>query len=258
MTRRPGREVAAPAPGRSAALGFLCMLPLLLAYEATQAGGSRSAAEAALSLPLAPFGEAAGAVRLALLLAAGLLALGFAWRAGPGLVPRLLRVTSEGVLAALLLGPLLVLLLHLLGVDASGLAFTAPGGSPTLAQAARLLGGAAYEEILFRLGAQSLAFLLVLRVVRRAGLGERAGRGVADVVSIGVASLFFAAAHLSDLTAFLGAGGEPFDGAVFTWRACAGMLLGVLFRWRGPGVAAWAHGPFNLALLLGAGPDVFL
>ena len=36
------------------------------------------------------------------------------------------------------------------------------------------------------------------------------------------------------------------------------ILLGLLFRWRGVGVTAWTHGLFNLALLLGAGPDVFL
>ena len=38
--------------------------------------------------------------------------------------------------------------------------------------------------------------------------------------------------------------------------ALAGILLGLLFRWRGPGVAAWSHGLFNLALLLGIDPDV--
>ena len=74
---------------------------------------------------------------------------------------------------------------------------------------------------------------------------------------LGSATLF-AAAHLAAYTAWLGPGGEPYDASVFTWRLLAGILLGLVFRWRGPGVAAWTHGLFNLALLLGAGPDVFL
>ena len=53
-------------------------------------------------------------------------------------------------------------------------------------------------------------------------------------------------------------GGEVFSAPVFTWRLAAGILLGLLFRWRGIGAAAWAHGIFNLALSIGAGPDVFL
>jgi hypothetical protein len=56
----------------------------------------------------------------------------------------------------------------------------------------------------------------------------------------------------------LGRGGEPFRAAVFTWRLFAGILLGTLFRWRGPGVAAWSHALFDLFLSTGAGPDVFL
>ena len=36
----------------------------------------------------------------------------------------------------------------------------------------------------------------------------------------------------------------------------AGILLGLVFRLRGPGVAAWAHGLFNVALLVGVDPDV--
>ena len=41
------------------------------------------------------------------------------------------------------------------------------------------------------------------------------------------------------------------------WRLLAGILLAGLFRWRGLGVCAWAHGLFNLGLVLGAGPGVF-
>jgi len=35
----------------------------------------------------------------------------------------------------------------------------------------------------------------------------------------------------------------------------AGMCLALLFRWRGLAACAWAHAFFNLALVLGAGPE---
>jgi hypothetical protein len=35
-----------------------------------------------------------------------------------------------------------------------------------------------------------------------------------------------------------------------------GLALGLIFRWRGPGVAAWAHALFNVALWIGIDPDV--
>ena len=82
-------------------------------------------------------------------------------------------------------------------------------------------------------------------------------QGLPASLSLLGSSLAFAAFHLEACVAWLGVGGDPFEPAIFTYRVLAGMLLGLLFRWRGPGVAAWAHGLFNLGLLLGAGPDVF-
>ncbi len=83
-------------------------------------------------------------------------------------------------------------------------------------------------------------------------------RAGADGLAIAASATVFAASHLGVFTQVLGPGGEPFRAGVFTWRLLAGILLGTLFRWRGPGVAAWAHALFDLFLSIGAGPDVFL
>ena len=63
-------------------------------------------------------------------------------------------------------------------------------------------------------------------------LGEVAGL-------LGSAALF-SAFHLAVFVAWLGPGGEEFDLPIFTYRALAGMLLAILFRWRGPDVARWS------------------
>ena len=129
---------------------------------------------------------------------------------------------------------------------------------PGLQRTALVFGGAAYEELVFRLGLYSAAFLLARRTASFFGLPLRGARLCAEGAAVLVSSLAFAAFHLEGALRWLGQGGEPFDAGLFLWRALAGALLALLFRWRGFGVAGWAHGLFNVSLLLGAGPGVFL
>ena len=120
------------------------------------------------------------------------------------------------------------------------------------------MGGAAFEELLFRVALYGALFVLARRLVSFFGAGELVARWSAEVLSVLGSALGFAAFHLSVVSSRIGPGGYDWDPALFTWRALAGVLLAVIFRWRGPGVAAWSHGLFNLAVLLGAGPEVFL
>jgi hypothetical protein len=264
---RPSDERPPPArEQRGLALAFLSMLPMFLAYEVGRAadpGAGRNTSELVLVQLAELFGSAADPLRRVALLLCGAWAFTAVFRRELGLVPRLARVALEGAGAALLLGPLLVVLVHALGLAAepSELSSGAPAAAPSLARAARILGAAAWEETAFRLGLFSLAWLVLFRAASFLA-GTRAGGAwtgaLAELGAALVSSAAFAAFHLEAFTSWLGEGGEPFRAAVFTWRFAAGMLLVGLFRWRGLGVAAWAHGLFNLAMFLGAGPDVFL
>ena len=261
---KPGGERAGEPGGPSLALGFLALVPLIAAHEWGAETLQRSVVNFAallLALPLAPLGEhalVASWAAYALLAAASLIVL---FRAEYALLPRLLRVGGEGALAAIVLGPLLVFLcwaLQLTG-EGSALRSSPPAHMPQLAWAAVLCGGAAFEEIVFRLGVLSLVYLAVRRGVLALGAAPRAASLAAEFAGLSISAVVFAASHLRFVvTGLAGAGGEPFDGAIFTWRVLAGILLGILFRWRGMGVAAWAHALFNLALTIGAGPEVFL
>jgi hypothetical protein len=238
------------------------MLPLFIAYEWSVASGSpwRNAAERLASLPLGPLGGWARPARWLLLAAAAVAGFAAARRRGWPLGRAVLRVPLEGALAAVVLGPALLAAMALSGQDPGALGLgSAPAGSfPDLARTAYFFGGAAWEELVFRVGAFSLAFLLLHRSIQALGLGPAPARWIAEGVSLVGSALLFASFHLADATRFLGVGGEAFDAALFAWRSAAGLLLGVLFRLRGPGVAAWAHGLYNAALLLGGGPAVFL
>lgn len=249
--------LAGPAPGwrTGLALGFLAMLPLLVAYELSDTG-NRSTAEMILSLALRPLGELEVVGRRLLLAGAGLVSLVVAARGGRALGPALGRIALEGAALALVLGPALVGLMHLCDVAPPRL--TDPEAVPAGERSAFVFGAAAWEELLFRVGGYSALYLLVRRPLLVAGCADRLATAAGELAGIAGSTLLFAGAHLAAFTAWLGPGGEPYDPSVFTWRLLAGILLALVFRWRGPGVAAWTHGLFNLALLLGAGPDVFL
>ena len=122
----------------------------------------------------------------------------------------------------------------------------------------RQLAALASEELCFRVGGYGILYLVARAALAGLGAQGRLGDAAAEGVGLLGSSLVFAAAHLRRFTAWLGPGGAEFDPTRFTWLVLAGILLGLIFRLRGPGVAAWAHGLFNVALLVGVDPDVIL
>ena len=251
------------APLRAVPIGYLALVPLLLAYEASLGQGvghRRNVAEMLFGLALRPAGELEATLRVALLLGLGGLALAFLRGGVPRNLALLFRTVLEGALVALVLGPLLLLLQNLLldGASPTFLADPGPGSVPSLARVAFVVGGAGYEELVFRLGAYSLCFLVARTVAHFLGAPLVAARLSGDVAGILGSAALFAGAHVRGFAAFLGYEGQPFDAHLFAWQFASGVCLAALFRWRGIGVAAWAHALFNLALVLGAGPGVFL
>lgn len=267
MKARPRPEPALPPEppsvvGRDLAHGLLACLPLFLLYEAglavTGAEVGRNAAELLLGRALAVLGPWQDAARRILLLLVALVAAVRLRRAGEPLVRDGLRQVAEGLFAAIALGPLLVAAMAPFDVSLVELDPTLPRPHVelSLAGAARLVGGAVWEELLFRVAVYGALFLVVRRLVAFFGapLGIAAASG--EVAALVGSALVFAAFHLAAVSRPLGLGGEPFDAGAFLWRTLAGLSLAGLFRWRGLGVAAWAHGLFNFALALGSGPGV--
>lgn len=97
-------------------------------------------------------------------------------------------------------------------------------------------GAGVYEEVLFR-------FLLMggLMVLLRKAFA--AGVAVALAIAVPLSALLFSAAHHT-------IGGEPFDRAIFLYRAGMGCVLGLLFHFRGLGIAAYAHAFYNAFLIV--------
>ena len=250
MSERPEREAGLAA-------GLVGMTPLLLAYEVAQRSGLswRNSSERLATGALETLGSWEETARLAAVLAVGALAVAACLRDGLPLVPLIGRQLVRGGLWALLLGPLLVLSLMLLDHQ---VAVHASGGSPDGLEVVGAVSGAAWEELVFRVGAYGVLFLASRRLALFAGVAERVARWAAEGVGLLGSAALFAAFHLELFSGWLGSGGEEFCAAAFTFRFIAGILLGLLFRWRGPGVSAWSHGLFNLSLAVGVSPGVLV
>lgn len=243
-------EFAPPELSRTLRFGVLSMAPLFLLYELSVASGGagrRAAAEAFLVLPLEPLARGdVTPIRRAAVAVGLLLALLLSWRRLDRLGARVLRVVVEGALGALLLGPLLTF--------TTGAGGTGPwaGGDAgrSFPSVGLAMGGAAYEELLFRIMLLALAFVLLRVGLRATGMRDRpAGFAAASAAAV-LSAVAFAACHLEWVTRVLGPGGEAFHGGVFLWRSVAGLYLAFLVLWRGVGVAAWAHAFYNLSVLV--------
>lgn len=248
------------SPLRSLSLGWLAMMPLFAAYElALLAEGSvrRNTGELALGLALRALGDRAMYARWIGLLVCALIAAIVCKRRGVAIAAGAGRIFLEGLAIAVVLGPLLVVVLRTFG-HRLDITWDPTAHPPQVNEAALLFGGSAWEELLFRVGLYSLAWLLGLRFSTALGFGEGLGRAVAELAGLVVSSTLFALAHFTVVTRWFGVGGREFDPTLFAWYALAGVVLGLIFRLRGPGVAAWAHGLFNVALVLGVDPDVIL
>ncbi len=251
------------APPRSLSLAFLATLPLFVAYEAARhstGGELRNTSELLVGHAFALFAGYETLARTLLLVLVAVISFVVVRRRHWQLGHSILRTWAEGLAGAVLLGPLLLLGTTLLGDSVEVLALRSgpPTDVPGLARTALIFGASAWEELLFRVGLYSLFYLFLRRSARFLGANSSIASWIGEGAGLLGSALFFAAIHLDSVVAPLGSGGEPFHSGLFAWRIFAGLCLGVLYRWRGAGTAAWAHGLFNVALLLGAGPGVFV
>ena len=237
---------------RAPRYSLIFALPLFLLYEtlaaalATAPGndGVRNAADVALKTPFLLVSGARGSlaffatvVGVCIFLVARDLT-----RARDRLKPRLFAIMlGESAVLALLLGVVVgTLTQRLLGALT---ALAAPAGEPPLASlgsSTRLmlaLGAGLYEELLFRV-------LLVGGLA--AGLRWLLGRRnpVAGVLAATAGALIFSAFH------YVGAYGDRFELASFTYRAVAGLAFSALYLVRGFGITAWTHALYDVSLLL--------
>lgn len=228
---------------RGLPVSMLAIAPLLIIYETGLwiSGASEvNGAEAMLRRLFMLLGPETGpfAWRAALGAAFGI-AFFFALRQRLPIHKDVPLVALEGLGFGLLLGPIAIALQHKLDaflmvahpVDAD---FRSQWLQVTLS-----VGAGVYEEILFRLILLSFIFFVASRASATAGASHYGAAGIAIVLSSAIFSVF----HYWPF-------GEPFAWRTFAFRTIAGAVLGVIFIFRGLGVAAWSHAAYDILLIL--------
>jgi hypothetical protein len=256
-------ELEGAALRRRISLSWLAMLPLLGVYfsgvkmAADRGMATRNTSELFCGQLLRIFGSHADTVGFGLLaiLTAGaiLRAVSLRWPMGEGVLWSIL----EGAGIGLILGPFLLFAVGLFPAYLPSAELVAEVGTPAASRVA-VVGGAAWEELLFRVLVYAALLALGRGLFVHLGANRQTARVSAEVFACILSSLAFAAFHLQAVVGWMGVGGEDFEPRVFVWRMVAGALLAIIARTRGLGVAAWAHAIFNVGLVLGAGPGVFL
>lgn len=108
-----------------------------------------------------------------------------------------------------------------------------PNHAPELAaKAVAYVGAGVYEELVFR--------LVLLTAIALGFKALAVPSRSADALAVCLSSLIFAAAH------YVGPMGEPFAVFSMLFRVVAGMFFGVLFLYRGFGIAAGSHAVYDL------------
>ncbi len=238
--RAGGRGARVDGPLQDPAITFLLLLPLGLLHIS----GWREAGSGAFGFVLrileqlgaaASWGLAATLVILLLWAVGRIRQLDIPWRAGAA------AVILEGLVWGVVLGPLLSWLTSLAPIESGPLSLL-PWPEDWHARLALAAGAGLYEEVLFRAGL--LAGLQVVLLAFFRGLGWH---GAAPVLAFSLA-LFGSAA----VFAFAHAWGDPEALAVpaLAFRFFAGILLGLIWRWRGLAVVAYAHAAYDAFVLL--------
>lgn len=157
------------------------------------------------------------------------------WRIEP-IVPAAMVVE-----AAFLTGPLLILVLLLQPATAVAAGVTGGVGPlPPKSGILLALGAGLYEETLFRL-------VLITAVHFVAADLLRVPNRPAALLAILVSAVLFALHHDTALPAALGGGT---DWRLFSFYLAAGVYFGVLFIWRGLGIAVGVHACYDLLVLV--------
>lgn len=234
---------------RALPVNLLFLMPFLLLYQL------------ALFFTRSPVDNAAAAWLRALVAGLGregslLLTLGVALALGIVVIVRAREATrDQGIFGGMLLeglcyGALLGVVANLmatrfpmerwveLAATTAGPGETLHGMQTGIREMGLAVGAGIFEELVFR------GLLLAgLHALLRHALGT--DRLTAALVSILLSAYVFSDYHHWGLT------GEPYDPRVFAFRFHAGILLGGVYLYRGLGIAAFAHGFYDVLVMLG-------
>ncbi|MCB9557314.1 MAG: CPBP family intramembrane metalloprotease [Deltaproteobacteria bacterium] len=150
---------------------------------------------------------------------------------------RIFPIILESALYASTMGVLIsMVMVDVLGIDPR-LAVDPLKGASVFERLVMAVGAGVHEELMFRLGMMGGILLLCDRALRLR-------RWLSVLIALLVSSIAFALAH------HIGPLGEPLRLGVFVYRAIAGVLFGLLYRYRGLAIAVYTHTLYDIYVMI--------
>jgi membrane protease YdiL (CAAX protease family) len=241
---------------RTATYGFIAAVPLLLLYEVlilvvndSTDAAVRVGADVWIKQLIAVVGDPGMfAIGLAVLLA-GAWVVRRDWKKGLPMRARylgwmLLESTLYAILVALIVSRVVGAIFYnvIPGESALALAAGMQGQELGLGKMLALsLGAGLYEELVFRVFLVGGLFWAFKKV---SGRGDPSKSSIPPyLLAAVVGAITFSAVH------YIGAFGDDFQLASFTFRFLFGLALNGLYLWRGFGIAAWTHAIYDVLVV---------
>jgi membrane protease YdiL (CAAX protease family) len=234
---------------RDPAVGLFAVLPLWLLYEGLRfclTPQERNGAEVLMAHGLGYLGPSSIVSTRVFF---GVTVLAAAWSIHRRRLPWLrvgLVTALEGAVYGLMLGPLAAAMAtssHRLLQAVPQARDVGSERDPLVADLVASLGAGIFEELVFRLVLLSLLSLLFTRMFVGFGLPKACGVLLAVASSAAAFALFH----------HVGEGAPPFERPVFLFRTAAGVILGLLFAFRGLGVCVYTHTLYDVHYYLTRG-----
>ena len=219
---------------KNLAHSFLFILPLLVLYEvgiALQSSNVKNAADVAIKTPLALFGKN-GSLIFNSLVIVFLFASVFSIEKGHRLnLQTFVLMFLESAAYALCIGYGLGFIVYQkLSPHTMAIALSL---SNTWKGVILSVGAGVYEEIVFRLLLISALYFLFAAAIK-------INKPVSAVISAIVGAFIFAVAH------YMGSLGDSFTSTGFLFRFLSGLVLSVIFMFRGLGIAVYTHAIYDV------------
>jgi hypothetical protein len=231
---------------RTATYGFLMALPLLLLYEGLillvnqgQVMQVRISAEVWMKRVLPALGTAGWHVMAVVVLLIGVGIYLYERKRHIPIRPRYFGwMIGESAVYAVVLAFLVSSIVGMIFAAApETLAAAQMAEQSVWTKLALSIGAGLYEELLFRVVLVGGLYVLLKNVFSKPT--------AAYVIAALVGALLFSAVH------YIGALGDDFTLASFTFRFLFGLALNVVFLVRGFGVAAWTHALYDVMIVTG-------
>ncbi|MBI2471194.1 MAG: CPBP family intramembrane metalloprotease [Planctomycetes bacterium] len=224
-------------PSKSLANSFLFILPLLVLYEvgiAIQGSGIKNTADIVVKTPLSVFGKNGSLIFNLLVIAFLFVSVFYIEKEYRFSSLIFIPMVLESVVYALFIGYVLGFVVYKVLFP---LILAKPFSANIWTGIVLSVGAGVYEEIVFRLILVTFLYFIFTKLLK-------INKPIGAFASVLIGALIFTAVH------YTGTLKDDFTYAGFTFRLLCGIVLSVIFMYRGLGIVVYTHAIYDVFTVL--------